>query len=650
MRIVTTLMDKVFSDSTPSTFGDELQAAIQKAMSEGSFSTEIDGVQYNFADCGDGSCVIEDKSNKNELTLAKSNAKGETVLEGVQPSVKSDSPTLKDVMSPRIAGEDSKGNLPAGSTQSDVDVTIEKTAGIVDPDKAGVGKALQSNYSLCIHGFDSEEEAQEFYSDLNEELESNINFSDEELDQIAFSATELNNDTERLMGTEDLQLAYSVLDRAEELKAYSVLAESAGHDMSDLIEACEIYSDYASEVIYDTIADTDVNDYFSELDEDEINDYFSELDEVTSEVLFSALEDEENYTFSEVQEIVDQVYSDIAEEEELSTPIVEAFSDFTEDELNEYFSQFNEIEQDIIFSAIEEDENVSFSEVNEMLADVSGDLNEIFSEATEDEIEEFCANYSEDELDVLQAMVEDDQTNYTFSDFLSYVEDNRTFSDDDLEIMAENMNQLYSAVEDMTEDDVNLAGAVLMYSEQFAEIADQMEAQGHDMSDVADMLYSFSESAAEVLDKNGVDPAAAIESAAKEAEKKEAPSKGTFEAVDTDKDGKVSKSEWEAAGLNKADFDKADKNKDGVISKDEYESYLGGDKAKAEAKAKEEPKKVAQKDKCGTTETKLNSDELGDQLDFSCFGDINEANGDQKLFSIQDSTESVNPCLDSPIN
>jgi len=616
MRIVTTLMDKVFSDSTPKSFGDELQAAIQKAMSDGQYSCEIDGAQYNFADCGDGSCVIEDKSNKNELTLAKTNASGETKLEGVMPAVKSDSATLKDVVSPRTAGEDSKGNLPAGSTQNDVEVTIEKTAGIVDADKAGVGKALQSNFSLCIHGFDTEEEANEFFSDLQDLTEGSLCFSYDELENVAFSCTELNKDVERLMGTEDLQLAYSVIDRSEQLKAYSILAEESGHDMTDVIEACNAYSEYASELIGDIFSNMDVNEYFSELDEEEINEYFSELDEVTANVLYSALTDEEdNYTFSEVQDICNELYSELDEQEELSTSVQEAFSDFTEDEINDYFSQFNEVEQDAIFSVLEDNENATFSDLNEALDEVNLDLTEMFSEASEDEIEEFCETFSDDEIEVLQNMIESED-NYTYSDFMSYVSENRTFSEGDVEIFAENMNQLYSAVQDLDDNSVDLAGAVLMYSEQFAEIADSMADQGHDMSVVEESLIAFSEKAAEVLDKNGVDPAAAIESAAKEAEKKE---------------------------------EKPEK-KDGAEPK--TEDPIEKEKEKAEGKAAEDTKKVAQKDHCGSSaQQQTHSDDVADsQLDFSCFGQIGEKDEEQKIFSTTEQVSSINSFLDTPIN
>lgn len=619
MRIVTTLMDKVFSDSTPKSFGDELTAAIQKAMSEGQYSCEIDGAQYNFADCGDGSCVIEDKSNKNELTLAKENAKGETILTGVNPSVKSDSSTLKDVVSPRTAGEDGNGNLPAGSTQSDIDVTVEKTAGIVDADKAGVGKALQSNYSLCIHGFDTEDEADAFFSDLQDLAENNICFSDDELEQIAFSATELKNDVERLMGTEDLQLAYSVAERAEELRAYSILAETAGHDTSDLIEACNEFSAYADDMIEDIFSDMDVNDYFSNLDEDEINEYFSELDDVTSDVLYSALaDDEETYTFSDVQDICDAIYSELAEQDELSQSVQEAFSDFTEDEVNEYFSQFNDVELDAIFSVLEDDENATFSDLNDALAEVNIEVNDMFSDATEDEIDEFCENFSDDELEVLQTMMSDEDTNYTYSDFMSFVQDNRTFSDDDLSIFAENMNQLYSAVEDMNDNDVDLAGSVLYFSQQMADLADSMEAQGHDMSDVGEMLISFSEKAAETLDKAGVDPAAAIESAAKEAEMKE---------------------------------EMPDKK-----ANPRTENPLEKEKESAERKAANGPKRLAQKDSLDAPKADQQHKSYGEdgQLDFSCFGKVGEE-GEQKVFSKQQlenssAQTSINSFLDTPIN
>lgn len=621
MKFVTNLMDRISSDSTPNEFSDQVYDKVQEAFSNGNSDLSIEGEQYAFADCGDGNCVIEQKSNK-EVTMAKSGDKGELNLTGVAPS---STPTQKDVVSTvdKTSGSDGKTDdkgLTPGSTEPSVDVTVEKTSG-------SNGKTDVKGFSLCINGFDTPEDAQEFYSNLSDELDSNLSFSDDELDNISFSATELNKDYERLIGTQDLELAFSVKDTAEQLKAYSVLADAVGNDTKGLYNQCSIYSDYADDVINDIFSNMDVNEYFSNLNEDEINEYFSNLDEVTSNVLMSALQDpEDNYTFSEIDEITNEVYSELNEQEELSQSFSELVGDLSEEEQDQFFSQFNDEELNTIYSLIEENENISFSEINDALSDISIPVTELFSESTDDEVDEFCNNFSDDELNILCEMINDPESNYMYSDFISLVNENREFSEDDLQILAENATQIFSAVDDMLADPTyELAEQIYDNSDQLYSDALNADNNGFDVDSVIEAAKVFAEKAAEVMDstepkeKTEPDDDASDEKGVKI--KKEAP-KGPvdeFDKIDTNKDGVISKEEWKAAGKDEKDFDDIDANKDGKIQRAEWS---------------EKAPKEDTKDKCDS----FSKAYLGME--------------DNKLFS--ESTHSnntvINPCLISPIN
>lgn len=613
MKFVTDLMDKISSDSTPKDFGNQIYDKVQESFSNGNSDLYVDGEQYAFADCGDGSCVIEQKGNK-EVTVAKPGSKGELNLSGVAPS---STPTQKDVASTieKTSGSNGKTDdkgLNPGSTENDVDVTIEKTSG-------SDGKTDVKGFSLCINGFDSPEDANDFYCDLDDALndDSNISFSDDELENIAFSATELNKDYERLMGTQDLDLAYELRDNAEQLKSYSVLADANGHDMNDLYDACCIYSDYADDIINNIFSDMDVNDYFSTLNQDEINEYFSNLDdEVVANVLMSALQDpNDNYTFSDIDDIANDVYSELYEQEELDQCFSDLVSELDEDEQNSFFSQFNDVELNTISSVLEDNENASFSDINDALSEVSDSLNDLFSDASDDEVEDFCENFSDDELDTLQAMVDDSNENYTYSDFISYVNENRAFSEDDVDILAENANQIYSAVEDLMDNpSYDLAEQIYTVSDQLYSDACDASDQGHDVDSVIEAAQLFSEKAAEAMD-------AAPEDDKKESKKAAAAPSDEFDQMDTNKDGVISKEEWKAAGKDSKEFDEMDKNKDGKIQRAEW-----SEKA---PEAKEDTK-----EKCDS---------------YSYFGLEDKEN---KLFSNGTDYQQVaaNPCLTSPIN
>jgi len=48
----------------------------------------------------------------------------------------------------------------------------------------------------------------------------------------------------------------------------------------------------------------------------------------------------------------------------------------------------------------------------------------------------------------------------------------------------------------------------------------------------------------------------------------------TFDDIDQNGDGVVSREEWAEAGLNPDEFDSIDANGDGVIEREEFENYV----------------------------------------------------------------------------
>jgi hypothetical protein len=80
-----------------------------------------------------------------------------------------------------------------------------------------------------------------------------------------------------------------------------------------------------------------------------------------------------------------------------------------------------------------------------------------------------------------------------------------------------------------------------------------------------------------------------------------------FDKIDTNKDGKISKEEWLAAGLTEEDFIKVDANKDGEVSKDEYKAFIASKEETHDDQSKEDPKpedKPENKDEKSASEEK----------------------------------------------
>jgi len=500
----TELMSKVFSEQTPDAFKDSINDCIQEALLNGQSTYSEYGEQLYFA-AVDGSVVIEDKKNGNEVTVAAPAGDGSTTLTVGQPTA---SATQPNAIVPRVKGKDGQ------HIETHEDVNSPITVGITNTEKAGVGK----NFSLTFDGFESEDEVREFsdsldelveenemYSDALEELtENSLTFSDEEVENLAYSATELQHGVERLAGTQDINLAFSLLEDIDQVRSYAVLAQGQGHDVSDVIEACNAYSEYINDSFDEIIANTPVNDYFSELDEDELNEYFSNLDEVEAQVLYSALtDDDENYTFSDVQEAINETYSDLV----MESPVNDVFSEMDEDEINDLFSDLTESEMNVVFSVLDEDEDASFSDINEALEVANTPLNEMFSDMSEDELNEYFSDFTDDEVEVFSDMVEDG--NYTFSEFSDVIEEMRDFSDEDCEVLASNANAIFSAYEDLIKSpSLDLAEQVAYYSEKTLEDCARAENCGHDVVDVTNMANTTLEGASKIADKiDSVEPA-----------------------------------------------------------------------------------------------------------------------------------------------
>jgi hypothetical protein len=289
----------------------------------------------------------------------------------------------------------------------------------------------------------------------------------------------------------------------------------------------------------------------------------------------------------------------------------------TEDEANDYFSQFTNQESNLILSAIE-DGNTTFSELNEQLEELNTPANEIFSEMDDEDLTTFTDSLTEDEFNAVFSLLCEDE-NATYSDILDVLEYVNTFSDEDAATIVENTEELEKAAKAVTESgDEELAKKVKVLADKTADDAEIARKEGYE--DLADEIQAkckaCSEVACETLDKKGVDPVSIdkdniikdIENSEPKTETKsdagEGDAKSEFDSIDSNGDGFISKDEWKAAGKPAQDFDKLDANKDGKISKEEFEAKP----AEQKTKPNDEPK---------TEITKTQSAVTGDNKIFS---------------------------------
>ena len=493
----TELMNRIFSDGTPDQFKDGVANAIETALQFGDAVYSDFGEQLVFANTGDA-VIIEDQLNFGEITEAFKDSNGDTHLS----SGSSESATQPNVTVPRVSG--ANGKL-LKNTQPDVEDNVSNA--ITDSDLAGDGK----NFSLTIDGFESPEEAQQFYSDifdleeenaiyseiLDELEENSLTFSDDEVAGLSDMATKLYHDVERLQGNGDINLAFSILEDADTVRSYSVLAANEGHVTDDVIESCNAFSEYAVEAINEAVANSSVTETFSEMDEDSVNAYFSALDDVEASVVMDVIESGDyNTTFSDVEDIVDHVYSEL----ELETPINVMYSENPE-YVDALFSNMTDQEYTQIMSALEEDPNLSFSDANGILEDLYTPMNVLYSDMDEYDLQAAADNMTTAEFRLFSDCVtaDDVEDTLTFSEYLDAVEELRDFSDNDALTLADNATELFSAYDVMMETgDVDLAEELHHYSMATLEDAERAFSAGHEVEDVIEACLQFADAAEEV--------------------------------------------------------------------------------------------------------------------------------------------------------
>lgn len=408
MRHSTELMNKIFSDSTPDEFKNKISEKIEEAKTEGSAELSEGDTKLKFAEVN-GDVVIEDKSNDNEVTIAK-DKDGEIELDAVIAD-KTQSATQPDVFVPKAKGT-TKEVLPESSTVDDIDVTIEE--GITDKDKAGLDK----HYSIRLNGFKSEKEAMEFFNRTfsnGQEVENTL-FSEDiegavEYAERVFSAID---DSEEVCFSDLEEFAEHLNNVYSDIR----VMQSHGFDCSALIEQTNAYADVVEE-LSDEIEDLEAEEAEEKAFSD--NQLFSVVEVANS--IYSDFED-----FVEVGdfELAQSVYSD---SNDLLEYIDANFSDdvYSEDliEALTYFSDLSEyfIESQMIFSDedlavladnatelakaaddLQENKDPELAKKVKLLADETADHAEVASTAGHDveDVKAMCAIFSEEAEEIIE--------------------------------------------------------------------------------------------------------------------------------------------------------------------------------------------------------------------------------------------------------
>ena len=413
MKHTTELMSKLYSNNTTdeykSLINDKIMEAAQVGYSE--LCDSEDTLVFSAIN-GSDDIAIEDR-NYSEVTIAnlvnddsiKLNAVEDTIYSATQP----------DVEIPNEADQ----ILPEGATLSDLEDPDD--LGIIDKNKAGKDNHFSmANYEVPV-----------------------LTFSDDEINRVYSATDDAAITAERLAGTYDMQLAYSLGDQAEMLKAYSVLAAGCGIDMSDVYEAGAAYSDYADDMKTEILANTPITSYFSELDDLSQRRYFSNLDdEVAKDVIFSVLDEgDDTITFSDVDNMVSEIYEDAL------------YSD------DDY--------EDALYSD-DDYEDAIFSDVDDIY---DAPIDAVFSSMDDYELADFCSNFSDEEVDLMFSMADDEDHAYTFSD------------------VDDTMNYLYSTEVEGNTEALADASADLATT-QDPELAEKVKALAEQNADQAAVAYS----------------------------------------------------------------------------------------------------------------------------------------------------------------
>lgn len=436
----TWLMTRMFSDEVSPEEKEEVTKAIENARETGSDEIKDGDKHLIFAGAGDGKVAIEDQ-NTGEVTIADSDGNGNNILTNYD-----DEP----------------------------DAAIEK-----DEDEDG-----NESFSLTYGPFESPEEAAAYDNSLQF---GQYTFSDDEVASLEDKANELEGDYNKMLNNPSEDIADQVKSTAEYLKSYSIMAEVHGnHNMSDIIEMCQFYSDEA-DAVKDAIEDqkvseTPVKDYLKVATPEEIED----LDDDTKEAMQKALDKEEETgetaTFSDVAYFLNQTDSPYNES------VSKYFSSLDNDELYDMMAQFSDQEAQIIQNAVDLENagyNVTFSDLNDALYYANtATITRLFSdEMTDEELADYEENSTPNQKDLRDKIMEAeaDGENVSYSDACRIL----FFSDEEMDEVENNADEVAKAAQDLKDhpEDEELAKKVKVLADATSEDLDVADAAGYDTAD-----------------------------------------------------------------------------------------------------------------------------------------------------------------------
>lgn len=269
MKKTTKLMSKLFSDSTPNQFKEDVMDKIEEAKQNGSseYSDETSDLKME----SDGDEVkITDAKNGDEVTVATENPDVEGDVQ-----LKAESDTAPDVQTPvtkGIDGEHIENSVPDVEVKVDMGITDEGKAGLKAysikffgnksfSDTLKTARAIAKAFSECPVAATREslERSANAALDNAETSEEEKEFA-EQVDQIAQNATELAKAADDMEETKDPALAKTVKEMSEDLeKQCNDLKDEHPDncDFSNIIAQCKKFSDAANEIVAKTDAATE---------------------------------------------------------------------------------------------------------------------------------------------------------------------------------------------------------------------------------------------------------------------------------------------------------------------------------------------------------------------------------------------------------